>query len=78
MSLTKEDADFVANCRLRVLQNIQAGKVPEADIDEEKLKRAYEIIRKDRSLGAAGKGSKSKSKAEDVVPLDLNAFMGKK
>lgn len=75
MSLTIEDAQFVANTRLKMVQNMQAGLLPEAGIDKEKLKKALELVRKDRSLGDAT-GSKAKAKAP-VIPIDLSSFMKK-
>ncbi len=73
MPITVEDARFVADMRLHMVQNMLAGKAPEAGIDKEKLKAALEMVRQDRSIGDAT-GSKAKGKAP-TIPLDLGAFM---
>lgn len=75
MSLSIEDAQFVADTRLKLVQNMRDGKVPEAGIDKEKLKQALELVRQDRSIGDAT-GSKAKAKAP-TIPLDLDNFMQK-
>ena len=76
MSLTIEDARFIADTRLLLVQNMRDEKAPESGIDKEKLKRALELVRQDRSIGAAT-GSKAKGKTPSI-PIDLGAFMGKK
>ena len=73
MSLTIEDARMVADMRLKLVQNMRDGKVPEAGIDKEKLRAALELVRRDRSIGDAT-NSKAKAKAP-MIPLDLSAFM---
>ena len=75
MPFSVEDATFVADMRLKLVQNMQKNLAPEHGIDKEDLKRALEVVRKERSLGDAG-GSKAKGKAP-VIPLDLEAFMNK-
>lgn len=73
MSITVEDARFVADMRLKLVQNMRDGLVPEAGIDKEKLKAALAIVRKDRSIGDAT-GSRAKAKAP-TIPIDLADFM---
>lgn len=75
MPFSIEDATFVADARLKMVQNMAKGLAPESGIDKEELKRALEVVRKDRSLGDAG-GSKAKGKAPQI-PMDLGAFMNK-
>lgn len=75
MSLSIEEAQFVSNTRLKMVQNMQAGLSPEAGLDKEKLKAALELVRKDRSIGDAS-NSKAKGKAP-TIPIDLKAFMSK-
>jgi len=76
MSLTIEDARFVADMRLKLVQNMRDGLVPEAGIDKDKLRTALELVRRDRSIGDAT-NSKAKAKAP-MIPIDLGDFMGKK
>jgi len=76
MPLTIEDARFVADTRLKLVQNMRDGLAPEHGIDKEKLKKALEIVRHERSIGDAT-GSKAKAKAPSI-PLDLASFMAKK
>lgn len=75
MGLSTEDARFLADTRLKLVQNMQDGLAPESGIDQEKLKTALELVRKDRSIGDAT-NSKAKGKAP-VIPLDLGEFMAK-
>lgn len=75
MSLSIEDAQFVSNTRLKLLQNIKAQLPPDHGIDKEKLKLALELVRTDRSLGDTT-GSKAKAKAP-IIPIDLESFMKK-
>jgi hypothetical protein len=75
MSLSIEDAKFVANTRLKIVQNQRDGVAPETGIDEEHLRAVLELVRKDRSIGDAG-NSKAKGKAPQI-PIDLKAFMKK-
>lgn len=76
MPYTAEQAKFVADLRLKMVQNMAANKPPEAGIDKEKLKEALEIVRHERSIGdATNSGAKAKA---PIIPLDLDAFMGKK
>ena len=75
MPITAEDARTVADLRLKMVQNMRAGKPPEADIDKEELKRALEMVRKDRSIGDAT-GSKAKAKAPSI-PFDIDSFLKK-
>ena len=70
-----EDAKFVSECRVKMVVNMQNGLVPEAGLDKEQLKRALEIVRKERSLGLAGAGKVTKRKAAPMIPIDLNEFM---
>lgn len=76
MPFTVEDAHFVSDMRLKLVQNMRDGLAAEAGISKEKLRKALEIIRQDRSIGDAT-NSKAKAKAP-TIPLDLGAFMGKK
>ena len=73
MGLTIEDARFIANTRLKLVQNMQEGKVPEAGIDKEVLKKTLDLVRQDRSIGDAT-NSKAKAKAP-TIPIDLKSFM---
>ncbi len=73
--LTIEDARFVADMRLKLVQNMRDGLAPEHDISKDKLKAALAIVRKDRSIGDAT-GSKAKAKAP-TIPIDLADFMKK-
>lgn len=75
MAFSVEDATYVADMRLKMVQNMQNQLPPEHGIDKDELKRCLEVVRKDRTLGDAG-GSKAKGKAP-VIPLDLEAFMKK-
>ena len=75
MPFSAEDATFVAETRLKMVQNMAKNLPPEHGIDKEKLKAALEIVRSERSLGDAT-GSKAKAKAP-TIPLDLKAFMNK-
>jgi len=75
MSISIEDARFVADMRLKLVQNMRDGLTPEAGIDKEKLKAALAIVRQDRSIGDAT-GSKAKAKAP-TIPIDLEAFKRK-
>ena len=75
MPFSAEDATFVADMRLKMVQNMRDQLAPEHGIDKEELKRALTVVRKERSIGDAG-GSKAKGKAP-VIPLDLEAFMKK-
>lgn len=77
MGLTVEDAQFVADCRRKMINNMAEGKAPEAGIDKELLKTAYEKIRKDRSLGAAASGKPARAKKAEVQPIDLNEWLKK-
>ena len=72
MSMTSEDARFVAEARLAIVKNMQAGKPASSGIDKARLRQALELIREDRTLGEA---SKSKKAAENVVPINLSDFM---
>ncbi len=76
MPLTIEDARFVADTRLKLVQNMRDGVAPEHGIDKEKLKAALELVRHERSIGDAT-NSKAKAKAPSI-PIDLGAFMSKK
>ena len=73
MSLSIQDAQFVADCRLKLVTNMKNDRVPEHGIEEDDLKRSLELVRHDRSIGDAT-NSKAKAKAP-VIPLDLSAFM---
>lgn len=73
MSFTIEDARFVADTRLKLVQNMRDGRAAEAGISKEELRRALDMIRKDRSIGAAT-NSKAKGK-EPSIPIDLGSFM---
>lgn len=75
MAITPEDAKAVADLRLEMVMNMQAGRPPEAGIDKERLKDILAKVRKTRSIGAA---SGKKAKASEVIPLDLSEFMKKK
>lgn len=75
MSFSVADSEFVSACRLQMVDNMQKGLAPEAGIDKEKLKRALEIIRQERSIGAAGGGKKTKKESGPVIEIDLEAFM---
>ena len=75
MGLTVDDAREMANMRLKIVQNMQAGKPAEHGIDEEKLAAVLDKVRKDRSLGELS-NSKAKGKAPEI-PMDLEAFMNK-
>jgi hypothetical protein len=78
MPLTIEDAKFVSELRLQIVENMQANRESDFGIDKEKLKKALDIVRAERSIGAAAGGKASKRKSEPVVPIDLDALMGKK
>jgi hypothetical protein len=54
---------------------VQAGRALDHGIDKERLKEALDTVRTDRSLGAGSKKGKTKS---EVIPIDLDALMGKK
>lgn len=58
--MTPEDANFVADLRLRILSNINQKLPPEAGINVEDLKKAIELCRKDYTANQA------KSKAAGV------------
>lgn len=73
MGLSIEDARFVADTRLKLVQNMSDGKAPEAGIDKDTLKAALEMVRTDRSIGDAT-NSKAKAKAP-IIPIDLKSFM---
>lgn len=75
MPLTIEDARFVADTRLKLVQNMRDGLAPEAGIDKDKLKKALELVRHERSIGDAT-NSKAKAQAPSI-PIDLSAFMKK-
>lgn len=75
MGLSIQDAQFVADTRLKLVTNMKNDLVPEAGIDKEDLKRALALVRQDRSIGDAT-NSKAKAKAP-IIPLDLGAFMKK-
>lgn len=77
MPLTVEDAQFVSQTRLKIVQNIAADRPSDDGIDKDRLKRALDIVRSERSIGAAGAGKKSAAKGP-VVPIDLDALMNKK
>ena len=76
MPFSAEDATFVADMRLKMVQNMQGGLAPEHGIDKEELKRALSVVRSERSLGDST-GSKAKAKAP-IIPIDLGDFMNKK
>ena len=73
MALTAEQAQNIAQMRLRMVTNMKAGKPAESGIDKDELKATLELIRQDRSLGDAT-GSKAKAKAPQI-PIDLGEFM---
>lgn len=75
MSFTVDDARFVADMRMKMVQNMQKGLTPSMGIDKEELKRALEMIRKDRSIGAAS-SAKGKRSAP-TIPIDISAFLTK-
>jgi hypothetical protein len=75
MPLNIEQARFVSDMRLKIVQNVQAGRALDHGIDKERLKEALDTVRTDRSLGAGSKKGKTKS---EVIPIDLDALMGKK
>ena len=75
MPLTIEDARFVSDMRLKIVQNVQAKREPDYGLDKEQLRKALEVVRTERTLGAAS--AKTKKKGE-VIPIDLDALMGKK
>lgn len=77
MPLTIEQAHFVSDCRLAIIQNTQAGRPPSEGVDEERLRQALDIVRSERTIGAASQAKAKKGKAA-VVPIDLDALMGKK
>ena len=77
MPLTIEDARFVSDCRLQIIQNTEAGKPPSEGIDEDRLRAALDLVRQEMTIGAASAAKKKKSAAA-VVPIDLDALMGKK
>jgi hypothetical protein len=76
MSLSLEEATFISNTRLKMVQNMQNDLPPEHGLDKEKLKECLALVRKDRSIGDAT-NSKAKGKAPQI-PIDLKAFMAKK
>jgi len=78
MSLTIEDARFVSDTRLKIIENMQAGREPDFGIDKEKLKKALEIVRSERTIGAASSSKAGKKSSAPTVPVDLDALMGKK
>lgn len=76
MSLSVEDAQAVAQLRLKMVQNMEKNLPPEHGIDKEELKIILEKVRHSRSIGdSTGSGAKAKA---PTIPLDLNAFMSKK
>lgn len=78
MSLTIEDARFVSEMRLKIVENMQANREPDFGIDKDRLRRALEIVRSERSIGAASSAKAAKASASPTVPIDLDALMGKK
>jgi hypothetical protein len=74
MGLSIEEARFVADTRLRLVQNMSKDLPAEAGIDKEDLKKALAMVRQDRSIGDAT-NSKAKAKAP-TIPIDLKSFMG--
>lgn len=74
-TITVEDAKFVANMRLKMVQNMQNGLPPEEGIEKEDLKTVLAKVRHSRSIGDAT-GSKAKAKAP-MIPIDLDAFLQK-
>jgi hypothetical protein len=78
MPLTIEDARFVSEMRLKIVENMQAEREPDFGIDKERLRKALDIVRAERSIGAAAGGKASKKASTPTVPVDLDALMGKK
>lgn len=74
MELDIETAQKVSNLRLRIVENMDAGRDSFHGINEDDLREALAKIRKSRSVSAAT--TKSKSSTPDI-PIDLNAFLSK-
>ena len=70
--MTPEDSQFVANIRLRIVQNRQAGNQPEAGLSREELARALGIVRSQRTLPAP---SKTRAKAAQKA-VDMGNLLG--
>lgn len=73
MGLSIQEAQFVADTRLKLVTNIKNDLPPEHGIGKEKLKEVLALVRSDRSIGDAT-NSKAKAKAP-MIPLDLDKFM---
>lgn len=73
--MTPEEANRVADLRLRILQNTQKGVPPETGLNVEEVHAAIELLRKDYTAAqtkskAAGVGSV----AAPSIPVDLGSL----
>ena len=78
MPLTIEDARFVSEMRLKIVENMAAGRAKDHGIDKDRLRKALDIVRVERSIGAASSAKSKKAASDPVVQIDLDALMGKK
>ena len=78
MPLTPEDITELNDLRSTILANHQAGKPSHTGIDQDRLKHALELLRKDRKTAESGvKKKTSTKKGVDPAQLDLNSLFTK-
>ncbi len=67
-----QEAQLINDLRQRMISNEDAGKPPHFGITEDELKKAFEILRRDRR-SAGESGSKPRAPVKVIDPFSLFA-----